>query len=560
LRWQLLTRPAVLAAVVSLMNAAKPVLIDDTAYLIYARHIADHPFDPYGFTVFWYTVPDPAMEVLCPPVLPYWLAAGFRLVGDHPPLLKLWLFPLVWVFAWSVRELLRRFARGTEPVALPLIVLSPAVLPTVNLMLDVPALGLGLAAVVLFTRAADSGSWRLAVAAGVVAALAVQTKYTMLLIPPLLAWYGMTHRRLGLAGVAVAVSMIAFAGWECFVFEKYGRSHFLFHLGDQQGGATLGQTLRDKAALLPPLAGHLGCLAAGVGLYAARPLGVPRRVVVLAAVLWAVGFAAVALLPHRFTVLVPNKLTLAAIVWRTAGTAALLAAAGCAAMLLFRRCPRPGLRHSADNLFVVGWVLLELAGYFALTPFPAARRVIGLTVAAGVLVARFVSRVSRSQSDRRPPRWVLPFGAAAGFLVAAIDTWDAYPEKVLAERASTAARDHDPAARVWYSGHWGFQWYCERAGMRPIVTGQTIVEPGDVLVLPVFPDEKGFYRPYPGRIRISPPDDAAARLAVITWDDPLAAQTVPNFYGGVDPVVGRDHPRLTVAVYRVTKKWAVGSG
>jgi hypothetical protein len=44
---------------------------------------------------------------------------------------------------------------------------------------------------------------------------------------------------------------------------------------------------------------------------------------------------------------------------------------------------------------------------------------------------------------------------------------------------------------------------------------------------------------------------------VFTWDDPLPAQTVPNFYGGVDPVVGRDHPRLKVEVLRVTKKWAV---
>jgi hypothetical protein len=279
--------------------------------------------------------------------------------------------------------------------------------------------------------------------------------------------------------------------------------------------------------------------------------------VLSAAVLWAVGFALVALIPNRFTVLVPGKLTFAAAVWRTAGTAALLAAGGCAAVLLFRRKPRPGLRYSADGLFVIGWVLLELAGYFALTPFPAARRVIGLTVAMGVLVARVVSRLSRTQPDRKPPRWVLPFGVAAGFLVAAIDTLDAFPEKVLAEQAAEAARAV-PGARVWYSGHWGFQWYCERAGMRPIVAGQTSLEPGDVLVLPVFPDEKGFYRPYPGQVRINPPEDTTTQLAVFTWDDALAAQTIPNFYGGVDPVVGRDHPRLKIEVLRVTKKWSVG--
>ena len=41
------------------------------------------------------------------------------------------------------------------------------------------------------------------------------------------------------------------------------------------------------------------------------------------------------------------------------------------------------------------------------------------------------------------------------------------------------------------------------------------------------------------------------------WDDAISGQTVPNFYCGVDPVVGRDHPRLRVVVYRIRKEWAV---
>ena len=58
---------------------AKPVLVDDPVYLHFARHIAQHPLDPYGFILLWYSAPQPAMEVLCPPVLPYWLALGTRL-------------------------------------------------------------------------------------------------------------------------------------------------------------------------------------------------------------------------------------------------------------------------------------------------------------------------------------------------------------------------------------------------------------------------------------------------------------------------------------------------
>src|SRR5262249_39453441 len=123
--------PLFLALVVTLANAAKPVLVDDTAYLTYARHIAENPLDPYGFTIFWYTVPDPAFEVLAPPVVPYWLALGIRLFGEHTAVLKLGLFPFVWLLAWAVRDLLRRFARGADGL-LALVVLSPAILPAVN--------------------------------------------------------------------------------------------------------------------------------------------------------------------------------------------------------------------------------------------------------------------------------------------------------------------------------------------------------------------------------------------------------------------------------------------
>ena len=96
-RW--IAGPTALAVIVTLANAIKPVLVDDTAYLAYARQMAAHPLDPYGFTIHWYTVPEPAMDVLAPPVVPYWLALGMRLFGEHILLLKLWLFPFVWIFA-----------------------------------------------------------------------------------------------------------------------------------------------------------------------------------------------------------------------------------------------------------------------------------------------------------------------------------------------------------------------------------------------------------------------------------------------------------------------------
>ncbi|QDU22882.1 glycosyltransferase family 39 protein [Urbifossiella limnaea] len=543
------SRLLILAGVVTLANAAKPVVVDDTAYLAFARHIAAAPADPYGFELFWYDAPEPAMDILCPPVLPYWLAAGVRVVGVEPVLLKLWLFPVAWLLAWALRDLLRRFAPGTEAAALPLIVLSPAVLPMVNLMLDVPAAALGLAALAVFARAADRGSWCLAVGAGLLAALAMQTKYTALVAPAVLGWYGLTHRRLALAVVAVAAAAGGFAAWEGLVQLKYGTSHFLHHAGQQ--AASEDGWLADKFDLVAPLAGHLGVLGVGFALYAQRSLGLPRGLIAGGAVLWLIGAALIAVTSGADAVLVGTrehpKLTLPTLVWRTTGAAVLLTALAAALRLLGRRDAR-----DAGNWFVVGWVLLELGGYFGMTPFPAARRVIGVSLAVGVLAARVVSRTPA----RPPARWVVPFGVGAGVLLAALDGYDALPEKVLAERAAAVI----PAgSRAWYVGHWGFQFYCERAGMTPAVVGASRLSEGDYLVLPRFPAEADFPRPFAGWLWFPPEPPAGAEVvAEFVWDDGLKAQTVPNLYGGTEPVVGRDHPRLRVAVYRLTRPWVAG--
>jgi hypothetical protein len=78
---------------------------------------------------------------------------------------------------------------------------------------------------------------------------------------------------------------------------------------------------------------------------------------------------------------------------------------------------------------------------------------------------------------------------------------------------------------------------------------------GDWLILPVLPDEIGFYRPYHGEALFLLPAGTVEPVAEFEWDDRLAAQTVPNLYGGTVPVVGRDHPRLRVVVYRVVRDW-----
>jgi hypothetical protein len=555
--------PAAVAAAITLLNAVKPVVVDDTAYLLFARHIADRPLDPYGFDLFWYRQPQPAMQVLAPPVVPYWLAAGVALFGERLFWLKLWLLPFPLALCFSVRYLLRRFARGTERPGLVLIVLSPAVLPQVNFMLDVPAVALGLSSVAVFVRGCDRKSWRHVLVSGLLAGAALQTKYTMMTVPVVLLWYGVLHRRLGYAVAAGAVAVGVFAAWEAWLVSVYGVSHFLYHVRDQQAGdGGLSAWIEQKAGLVNPLLGYVGGLACATGLYAGRGVGFGRRFVAVVAVVAAAGMIAVCLVPYSDGVLLRSRATgsprldLPAVVFYPLGVCVLTTLAAAVTVLAFR--PDRGrlgwLRRNPATWFLVGWLGIELAAYFVLTPFPAGRRVIAVCIVLGLIACRLVSRVRRVRPWRTPEWWIVGYAAGLGLGLFALDAWDALPERQLAYRAEEViggGRD----GRVWTQGHWGWQYYTDRLGMTLVDPGRSLLRAGDWLAVPVPPDETGFYRPYHGEATFRIDPDAVERVAELWWDDWLAGQTIPNLYGGVVPVRGRDHPRLRVAVYHVTRDW-----
>jgi hypothetical protein len=537
--WRWLTAPPCLAAIITIANAAKPILIDDAAYLAFARHLAAAPLDPYGFTIFWDTSPEPAFYTLAPPGLLYWLALGIRLFGERPVLLKLWLFPILWLLAWAVKALVDRFA-GRHARLLPVVVLlSPAILSTVNVMLDVPALALALAAVTVLVRAGERDSWRLAAGAGLLAGLAMQTKYTALGLPFIFAWYGVSHRRLRLAALAVAVAVALFVGWEIFVKLSYGHSQFLFHT---TYGARPGPLFWRKLRLASPLLSHLGCLGAGVGLIAAGALGVRPRWLIVGAGAWALGLMLVGFGPHGSVPVSSGQVLAIKVFWRGFGLLVLGAIGGCAALAVGAAPNRPPWKGA--SAFLVGWLVIEVGFYFLITPFCAARRVIGLVMIGGLLTAHVLDRVCRRYPGRQPRPWMIGFAVASGLAVAAIDTADAFSEKMVVERAAAITAQAANGRQVWCSGHWGFHYYCEHAGMRPVVPGSSQLAPGDLMVAPTTPTSGG------GSIG---PAVSGRKIAEVVWDSPLAGQTFMGFYGGSDPITRRDRPRLGAAVYRIDR-------
>lgn len=553
-----------LAAFITAINVAKPVVVDDTAYLLFARHIAQSPWDPYGFELFWYDKAEPARDILLPPVLPYWLALGITLFGERIAILKLWLFPYAWLLAWSLHHILKRFASGVESSALLLIVFSPALMATTNLMLDIPAIALGLAAFAVYTNGYNKHTHVRTILAGLLLALAMQTKYTMLVMPGVVLLYGVIQRETLAALITIAFAGLLFLAWEATL----GDNHFLHHLAQQHSTSSL----RSKWSLVAPLFSFLGLTAGLLAFWAARPLGWPAQLLNTSAALAAVAVIAVVVTPYPDQVLVAgqhpgrDKLTWAVLVWRTLGVGVAMITLSATALLVWRCAPRLHslrLRRSPDSWFLIGWLLLELMAYFALTPFPAGRRVIGLTIVTGFVLARAVSCLKRLRPGRPPLPWVIPAAIVSGSLFTLLDVYDAQAEPQAIQLVRQLVNERQFQDRVWFAGHWGTQFYGEQAGFIQYVPGpsnthQLKPAPGDWLILPEYPDPFGFYRPYTGgnpslyQLQVPTQAEVVARIPI---DDALPAMTIPNFYGGTEPIVPRAHPRVVFTVYQLHKPW-----
>lgn len=569
--------PLLLATFVTACNAAKPVVIDDTAYLLYARHIAQHPLDPYGFTIFWYTRPEPAFQVLAPPVYLYWLAGGWQLFGDQIVWLKLWTWPWLILLAYGLRSLLRYWAASAERWMLAVLMLSPAILPAVNLMLDVPAYALGVSALALWCRVGCMErrwkAWLLTLVVGVLLGLAMQTKYTLLTFVPVLLLGRLSHQCWSRSAAATVTAVAIFLTWEGFCLARYGNSHFWYHASSQTH-SSLWELWQAKAALTGPLLGYWGYFGAAIGLVSALRLGISRRIVCWAAGLWLAGAWFASCVPERF-LLLSDQLSFAVLFWRIAG-----GFWGLIIVLSLMSLAFPSAKEQVDkklSRFLVWWWCTELVGYYLLTPFGAARRLVGLTLVTHLAVARLCSRsgeVSRyltqpfrdpklEHTDRdshKPPTLLVAMSLLAGLVVAAVDGLDAQAEKWCVEQAAAILQElpEHTASRIWFAGHWGFQYYAQRQGWEHIVPCSSRIRAGDYVVLPVPPEPTGFYRPHVGSIPILLPEGKSETIAEVIWDDPIAAQTIPNYYGGTVALIGRNHPRLQVVVARLLCDWYAG--
>ncbi len=419
-------------------------------------------------------------------------------------------------------------------------VLGPVCLPMLNLMLDVPEAAVGLAALALFIRAESGKSSGLAALAGVVAGLAAETKYSGLVLPGVFLAHAATHRGWRRWAIATAATIAVFAGVEALIALRYGESHFLHniphHRNRVMSPVTMAQDLVETG----------GGLAPAVSIIALAGLGLPNRLVARLGLVTAAGYVLVGLVPGRM-----NPWWCARVFFIGVGTLFLVTMAAAGVRLIFGRWP-PRAEISAawrDDCFVVLWFVVEVAGYFALSPFPAYRRFIGIVIAGTFVAGRLASRTCSSPQRIGLVRGAAIGGALLGVFFYGIDSCEAVAKKRVAEDAvALVRRQAAPNTKVWFFCQWGTSGYLEREGFQFIHAGRSRLRPGDWVIQ------------VEGGSLVTLPDAFVVQVARLERSDFLPWAVNPLIPSFPAPLVMRrfkGEPRAVARVYRVEQEFVV---
>jgi len=457
----------------------KAVHVDDPLFIWTGKWIQKHPADFFGFEVNWFGCARPMWLANCnPPLMSYFLAAVASVFGWNEIVLHLAGLAVAFMAAagiyalakmWCERPLLATVVATFTPVFL---------VSSSTLMCDVLMLAFWIWALVFWERALDNDqNWWPFVGAGVLAGLAVLTKYSAVTLLPLLPFLSMLRtRKSGWWLVGTAVPLIMVAAYETITAGMYGNGllsvaagyaqmHRPNVLGDWQARGIIslafaGGSLLPLLFFAPFLWRRQALLAGGVVVF-----GLVLGTFCLSDNRWLVrSWVDPELMNQWGFVLQLTLLTATGLHWL------LLAAAD-----VWQR------RDTISTILVL-WILSGFLFASALNWTVSARSFLPLVPAVAILLVRRLDAIRGNFMAGGWGMWpLIPTAAITLSLVMA--------DYRVADSARTAvkqiAAQYTPANHnLWFEGHWGFQYYLEKLGGQPLDVTRSLLQPGDVVVIP----------------------------------------------------------------------------
>jgi 4-amino-4-deoxy-L-arabinose transferase-like glycosyltransferase len=489
--------------------------MDDTLVVWTAQRITEHPADFYGFEVNWFGFYAPMVQVyLNPPGAAYYSALFGALLGWSEPVMHAGMALIAVTLVLGVYRLARRMKGDPLPAAV-LALVSPGILVSMGtLMTDLPMTALWVWATVLWLHGLDAQRPTANAVSGLLIGLAALTKYFAISLAPLLLVYTLLSGRRRWARAAwLALPVVLLGLLDLYTHRRYGMSQFLETSG-------VLKAFHEQYALDPWRKMLTGLAFLGAGgapaLFIAPWLW--RRAGRVALCAGAAGMAAVTVVLARsgWEAGLP-QVSYSWWFWLQYGLW-ILAGLHILALAFSEVWDRRDREAALLGLWLVGTLLFGIFVYH----FVNIRVILPALPAVALLCARRV-RMRSGFGAPAPPRAVW-LGLAAGL---ALSVCVAYSDLKLANSARTAAERIAPEkrqGRTWFSGHWGFQYYMEARGAKPIDVRHPDIRKGDTLVTPMNASN---------RIRIGGRGayiDESFEVPVCSWLTTMRAECGAGFY------------------------------
>lgn len=452
--------------------ADKAFHIDDPLFLWSAQQIQNDPTDFYGFKVNW-TGSEMSMADITknPPLTSYFIAVAAYFAGWSETALHLaFLIP-------ALAAVLGTYYLAQQLCSLPLIAALAALMTPIflvsstNVMCDTMMLAFWVWAVALWLRGMERNDYRLLLFSSILIALASLTKFFGISLIPLLFAYSLIKRRgLGKEQLFLLIPIAFFLGYEWVTYSLYGQGHFSSaQYYAKSARLTLGEPFYYTG--LVGLAFTGGCLAT-VLFFA--PLFLPRKILLGGVCLFSVVFLVIFFLEKAF---VPNTHL---VVWPTRIQFDVFVLSGFSLILLaFMDLWK---RKDPSSVLLFLWVLGTLVFATCFNWTMNGRSVLPMAPAVGILIARNIGEPAATSY------WKLSWPLIPSLILALLVTWSDYH---MANNARGAANEliqkyGKNSETIWFTGHWGFQYYMESGGAKPLIPSHSPVQNGDIAVVPKY--------------------------------------------------------------------------
>ncbi len=456
--------------------SGKAFHIDDTLFIWAARHISQKPFPFYWFNVNWYGYDMPLFQVMKnPPLTSYFIAMTAPLAGwSERALHFVFLIPAA-SLGIAIYLIAEKFTRLPLLATLTGIITPVFLVSGTTVMSDVLMLDLWCWALYIWIIGTEKKQIYLLLIAGVLIALATFTKYYAMSLIPLLGVYSLYRRdslRLWLPGLGLA--LILLIAYQLLTKEVYGRGLLLDAAAYARNiGPTLVGGKLEKTVIGLDFAG--GCLVTvlfyGAFIWKKKTL-----------ILWGVLF--VIFIPIIANVKALEKLVYFSkageVDWGYMAQVSLFAVAGLTLIVLAVR--DFFLSRDAASLLLLLWIL----GTFAFAAFVNwtnnGRSNLPMIPAAGILVARAVER--RSDFSSLIKKWQIFIPLAPALVLSLFVSYAdyAFANSMRDVAAILNTRYISRGERVWFQGHWGFQYYMDAYGARHFDRKAPRLMEGDIVV------------------------------------------------------------------------------